>query len=90
MTTCHSLFYNHKFRANLVWFNFWQIISGYLGGCGHTDEISQWMERVQNSAIEEEDLPPFVPKKDNPKPAQMPQQVKHFLRLVKLILTNMN
>ncbi|XP_059486798.1 disintegrin and metalloproteinase domain-containing protein 10 [Neocloeon triangulifer] len=42
--------------------------NGYLGGCGHTEEISQWMERVQNSAVEEEDLPPFVPKKEDSKP----------------------
>jgi disintegrin and metalloproteinase domain-containing protein 10 len=61
------------------------MILGYLGGCGHTDEISQWMERVQNSAIEEEDLPPFVPKKDDPKPAQMPQQVRAFVTPKELI-----
>jgi hypothetical protein len=44
------------------------------------------MERVQNSAIEEEDLPPFVPKKDDPKPAQMPQQVRVFVTLQKLFV----
>ncbi|CAB3382365.1 Hypothetical predicted protein [Cloeon dipterum] len=45
---------------------------GYLGGCGHTEEISQWMERVQNSAVDEEDLPPFVPnpKKEDSKPGK--------------------
>jgi len=41
---------------------------GYLGGCGHTEEIGLWMDQVQNSAVEDEDLPPFVPKKEDLKP----------------------
>ncbi|KAL9927282.1 zinc-dependent metalloprotease kuz isoform 2-T11 [Glossina fuscipes fuscipes] len=26
---------------------------GHVGGCGITDEVSQWMENIQNSAVEE-------------------------------------
>lgn len=38
---------------------------GHSAGCGITDEISQWMESIQNSGIEEEpeeqNIPPPIP-----------------------------
>lgn len=30
------------------------VISGHVGGCGITDSVSQWMDKMQNSALEEE------------------------------------
>ncbi|CAH1403366.1 unnamed protein product [Nezara viridula] len=42
---------------------------GHVGGCGVNTEASEWMERVQNSAVEEEDSPETdkrkLPKKYN-------------------------
>lgn len=35
---------------------------GHSGGCGITDEVSQWMEKVQNSAMEDEEVPTPSPK----------------------------
>ncbi|KAL0882214.1 hypothetical protein ABMA27_000756 [Loxostege sticticalis] len=32
---------------------------GHVGGCGITDEVVQWMERIQNSGVDEE--PPTTP-----------------------------
>ncbi|XP_014244166.1 disintegrin and metalloproteinase domain-containing protein 10 isoform X2 [Cimex lectularius] len=36
---------------------------GHVGGCGITDEVSQWMETIQNSAAEEEENKRKLPKK---------------------------
>jgi len=30
--------------------------SGHVGGCGITDSVSQWMEQIQNSAVEQEHI----------------------------------
>lgn len=30
------------------------LFPGHVGGCGITDEVVQWMERIQNSGVEEE------------------------------------
>ncbi|XP_073972356.1 zinc-dependent metalloprotease kuz isoform X1 [Rhodnius prolixus] len=30
---------------------------GHVGGCGITEEVSQWMESIQNSAVEEDPIP---------------------------------
>ncbi|XP_046982630.1 disintegrin and metalloproteinase domain-containing protein 10 isoform X1 [Schistocerca americana] len=35
--------------------------TGHVGGCGITDDVVQWMDRVQNSADEEEPEPPPPP-----------------------------
>mgnify|MGYP004600038929 CR=1 FL=1 len=32
-------------------------ISGHVAGCGITEEVSQWMENIQNSAVEELPVP---------------------------------
>lgn len=37
---------------------------GHSAGCGINEEISQWMERVQNSGVEEEQ--PLPPTKQKP------------------------
>ncbi|XP_065358478.1 disintegrin and metalloproteinase domain-containing protein 10 isoform X2 [Calliphora vicina] len=43
---------------------------GHVGGCGITDEVSQWMENIQNSAVEELPTPMSkderIPKKRAP------------------------
>lgn len=36
------------------------ICLGHAGGCGVTDDITQWMDRIQNSAVDA-DLPPPIP-----------------------------
>jgi hypothetical protein len=46
-------------------------VAGHVGGCGITDDVIQWMDRIQNSAVEEdeeEDDPPpkYVPKLKKP------------------------
>lgn len=41
---------------------------GHVGGCGITDEVVQWMERVQNSAVEEETPSPPSPPEPAPRP----------------------
>jgi hypothetical protein len=52
----------HTYLLQLIDFIF--IYPGHVGGCGITDDVSQWMDRIQNSAVEDEDEPPpFVPKK---------------------------
>ncbi|KAJ9581415.1 hypothetical protein L9F63_023409, partial [Diploptera punctata] len=38
--------------------------SGHVGGCGINDEVVQWMDRIQNSALEEETVQP------SPKPVE--------------------
>uniref|UniRef100_A0A6B2EH50 ADAM10 endopeptidase n=1 Tax=Phlebotomus kandelakii TaxID=1109342 RepID=A0A6B2EH50_9DIPT len=39
-----------------------EIRQGHGGGCGITDEISSWMDSIQNGAVDEDD-PPAVPVK---------------------------
>lgn len=41
---------------------------GHVGGCGITDEVVQWMERIQNSGVDEE--PPTTPA--TPPPSSAP------------------
>ena len=36
---------------------------GHVGGCGINDEVVQWMDRIQNSAVEEDSPPPPSPPK---------------------------
>lgn len=39
---------------------YFYLFKGHAGGCGITDDISQWMDRIQNSAVDT-DLPPPIP-----------------------------
>lgn len=49
---------------------FLSLLLGHVGGCGITDEVSQWMENIQNSAVEELPTPMSkderIPKKRAP------------------------
>nr|CAD7201692.1 unnamed protein product [Timema douglasi] len=42
--------------------------TGHVGGCGVTDEVSQWMDRVQNGAVDDDDPPPSPGKVKPPQP----------------------
>lgn len=52
----HSVIYNE----NHVEDPYQHQREGHAGGCGITDDISQWMDRIQNSAVDT-DLPPPIP-----------------------------
>ncbi|XP_030377624.1 disintegrin and metalloproteinase domain-containing protein 10 [Scaptodrosophila lebanonensis] len=53
---------------------------GHVGGCGITEEVSQWMENIQNSAVEElpepmsKDVQKLQRKQQHKKSAPSPQQ----------------
>uniref|UniRef100_A0A336LXA8 ADAM10 endopeptidase n=1 Tax=Culicoides sonorensis TaxID=179676 RepID=A0A336LXA8_CULSO len=47
----HSVIYNEKDVDD----PYSNVRKGHASGCGITDEISEWMDRVQNSAVSEED-----------------------------------
>lgn len=40
---------------------------GHVGGCGVTDEVVQWMERIQNSGVDDE---PTTTPMHSPAPSQ--------------------
>lgn len=39
---------------------------GHVGGCGITDEVVQWMERIQNSGVDDEPLTSPAPSQSTP------------------------
>nr|CAD7449553.1 unnamed protein product [Timema bartmani] len=45
--------------------------TGHVGGCGVTDEVSQWMDRIQNGAVDDDDPLPS-PGKVKPPQSQFP------------------
>ncbi|XP_063619543.1 disintegrin and metalloproteinase domain-containing protein 10 [Cydia splendana] len=45
---------------------------GHVGGCGITDEVVQWMERIQNSGVEDEVSPSPPAPSANPYPHHIP------------------
>ncbi|KAL4708304.1 hypothetical protein ACJJTC_007710, partial [Scirpophaga incertulas] len=50
---------------------------GHIGGCGITDEVVQWMERIQNSGVDDEppvtsDAPPSPPPSSSAIPQSSP------------------
>lgn len=50
------------------------LYAGHVGGCGITESVSRWMERIQNSAVEEEP-PPVRHKKKSPDGTRRNQQI---------------
>ncbi|KPJ18992.1 Disintegrin and metalloproteinase domain-containing protein 10 [Papilio machaon] len=43
---------------------------GHVGGCGITDEVVQWMDRIQNSGVDDD--PPTSPAPSQPQPSHTP------------------
>ena len=75
----YSIFLNTFFSVHVVFilipffhvfFYSLSLLLGHVGGCGITDEVSQWMENIQNSAVEELPTPMSkderIPKKRAP------------------------
>lgn len=54
----HSVIYNEKHVED----PYKDVREGHVAGCGITDEVSQWMHNIQNSAVEEPDMPEVLPK----------------------------
>ncbi|XP_013165147.1 PREDICTED: disintegrin and metalloproteinase domain-containing protein 10 [Papilio xuthus] len=44
---------------------------GHVGGCGITDEVVQWMDRIQNSGVDDD--PPTSPAPSQTQPSSQPQ-----------------
>lgn len=67
------------------------VFPGHHGGCGITEDISQWMESIQNSAVEEPEpyVPPPIPiarkdknnidNKDHVKTKELPKPNNNFI-----------
>ncbi|KAK7871976.1 hypothetical protein R5R35_004767 [Gryllus longicercus] len=70
-TTFHSVIY----AENDIEDPYEKVRTGHVGGCGITDEIIQWMDRIQNSAVDEEEDKPVKHKQH--KQVKQPKQQKH-------------
>ena len=55
VTLNRSKFLNDYRRDTMFKYNYsFFVILGHVGGCGITDEVVQWMERIQNSGVDDE------------------------------------
>uniref|UniRef100_A0A336M3J2 ADAM10 endopeptidase n=1 Tax=Culicoides sonorensis TaxID=179676 RepID=A0A336M3J2_CULSO len=57
----HSVIYNEKHVGD----PYEHLREGHAPGCGITDEVSEWMDRVQNAAVTEEEKNKYINKTKN-------------------------
>nr|CAD7430532.1 unnamed protein product [Timema monikensis] len=72
--TANKTFHSVIYSENDVGDPYESLRTGHVGGCGVTDEVSQWMDRIQNGAVEDDDPPPSPGKV---KPPQSPLPSYH-------------
>lgn len=75
--TFHSVIYNEEHVHD----PYEHLRHGHSGGCGITEEMSAWMERVQNSALDEETETPAPPPTGRPANNTATDSYLHFKTL---------